>query len=505
MNQIKWPDEPAAFAGRQAGRVRSRRPDLRRPDRRRRAARPSRTAGSTASNPVWSKDGARAVLPLRPRGQEEPALETAADFLRRGDAGHDVRARHRRARLSRLTNRACCCPFKGTVDRKRARRSGAATATDEARALCHHPAPLQGRCGRRLSHRRPRRASLRLRPASRRQLRQITSGEYSESEAALVARRPLASCSSAIAKTNPTRATRPISGSSPRTTRIAARALAPPDERRLGEERHRLCSPDGRTIAFLTAEDGVYGIQQVAVIAASGGDAADPHRGRSIAGSTSSASRRTAQWIYFTYEQRRRRRHRVACASQDGKLETVLEGERSASSAFDIATQRRHRGAHREHERSRPEIYSLHARTAAPVDATSTTRSCARVALGSKEKVEFKSADGTKVEAFVTKPPGFVAGRKYPTILHIHGGPVGQFAYGFDFKPPVLRGERLCRRRAESARLHRPRAGFHSRDLPDLGHHGLRRRHRRRRPRRRSSAMPTRTGSRLRAIPTAAT
>ncbi len=58
-----------------------------------------------------------------------------------------------------------------------------------------------------------------------------------------------------------------------------------------------------------------------------------------------------------------------------------------------------------------------------------------RVALGAKETVSFKSADGTEVQAFVTKPPGFVSGRRYPTILHIHGGPVGQFGWGFDFKP----------------------------------------------------------------------
>ena len=48
--------------------------------------------------------------------------------------------------------------------------------------------------------------------------------------------------------------------------------------------------------------------------------------------------------------------------------------------------------------------------------------------------MRFKSADGTEVEAFVTKPPGYVAGRRYPTILHIHGGPVGQFAWGYDVK-----------------------------------------------------------------------
>ena len=49
------------------------------------------------------------------------------------------------------------------------------------------------------------------------------------------------------------------------------------------------------------------------------------------------------------------------------------------------------------------------------------------VALGAKETVSSRAPDGTEVQAFVTKPPGFVAGRRYPTILHIHGGPVGQF------------------------------------------------------------------------------
>src|SRR4029453_1280390 len=43
--------------------------------------------------------------------------------------------------------------------------------------------------------------------------------------------------------------------------------------------------------------------------------------------------------------------------------------------------------------------------------------------------------DATGVESSLTNPRGSVPGRRYPTILHIHGGPVGQFAWGFDFKP----------------------------------------------------------------------
>src|SRR3989442_8428459 len=44
-----------------------------------------------------------------------------------------------------------------------------------------------------------------------------------------------------------------------------------------------------------------------------------------------------------------------------------------------------------------------------------------------------KSKDGTAVTAFVIRPPDMVVRRKYPAILRIHGGPVGQFQNEFDF------------------------------------------------------------------------
>jgi dipeptidyl aminopeptidase/acylaminoacyl peptidase len=58
--------------------------------------------------------------------------------------------------------------------------------------------------------------------------------------------------------------------------------------------------------------------------------------------------------------------------------------------------------------------------------------------LGSKERISFTSTDDTLVEAFVTKPPGFEPGRRYPAILDIHGGPVGQFSWGYDFGAQYL-------------------------------------------------------------------
>jgi dipeptidyl aminopeptidase/acylaminoacyl peptidase len=51
--------------------------------------------------------------------------------------------------------------------------------------------------------------------------------------------------------------------------------------------------------------------------------------------------------------------------------------------------------------------------------------------LAPVEPIEFKSRDGTVIEGFLVKPLDYVPGRKYPTILRIHGGPVYQFSFEF--------------------------------------------------------------------------
>ncbi|MBN1212964.1 MAG: S9 family peptidase [candidate division Zixibacteria bacterium] len=53
------------------------------------------------------------------------------------------------------------------------------------------------------------------------------------------------------------------------------------------------------------------------------------------------------------------------------------------------------------------------------------------VTLGQTREVRFKSFDGTEVQGWLVKPPDFKTGRRYPSILEIHGGPRVQ--YGFTF------------------------------------------------------------------------
>lgn len=189
-------------------------------------------------------------------------------------------------------------------------------------------------------------------------------------------------------------------------------------------------SPDGRSIAFLTAEDGVYGIPQLAVMPASGGET------RIL---TATLDRWVnefhyspdGQWIYFLYEHEGGTRL-ARVRPKDGKLEPVESGDQLIGE-FDVA--RNGAIAARIEAGNRgPEIFSVSKGRLERLTKIND-EFLGSIALGTKETVSFKSTDGTEVQAFVTKPPGFVPGRKYPTILHIHGGPVGQVGWGFDFEP----------------------------------------------------------------------
>ena len=50
----------------------------------------------------------------------------------------------------------------------------------------------------------------------------------------------------------------------------------------------------------------------------------------------------------------------------------------------------------------------------------------AEIKFGTVEDIHFKSRDGTEIHGEMIKPPDYVSGRRYPTVLWIHGGPNGQ-------------------------------------------------------------------------------
>jgi dipeptidyl aminopeptidase/acylaminoacyl peptidase len=61
-----------------------------------------------------------------------------------------------------------------------------------------------------------------------------------------------------------------------------------------------------------------------------------------------------------------------------------------------------------------------------------------KVLLGTTEEFTSISKDGTEVHGLVVKPPTYTAGRSYPALLRIHGGPNGQDEHAFSFEREIF-------------------------------------------------------------------
>ncbi len=55
----------------------------------------------------------------------------------------------------------------------------------------------------------------------------------------------------------------------------------------------------------------------------------------------------------------------------------------------------------------------------------------AELALPEVEEIQFKARDGWDLHGWIMKPVGFQAGKKYPLVLEIHGGPHTCYGYAF--------------------------------------------------------------------------
>jgi dipeptidyl aminopeptidase/acylaminoacyl peptidase len=87
------------------------------------------------------------------------------------------------------------------------------------------------------------------------------------------------------------------------------------------------------------------------------------------------------------------------------------------------------------------EAFALEAEQIRPLSAHNREL-FSEIQLGTVEDIAFKSRDGTEIHGQWVKPPGFVTGRRYPTIVWIHGGPNGQDDHSLElwgYGPPLER------------------------------------------------------------------
>jgi dipeptidyl aminopeptidase/acylaminoacyl peptidase len=204
-----------------------------------------------------------------------------------------------------------------------------------------------------------------------------------------------------------------------------------PDEQRLA------WSPDGRMLAFLQGFESkfnFYNVDQLAVVPAAGGE---PHT------LTAKLDRRVSQakflpdgsgLTFLVEDDRRAYLGKVALGG--GNVERMSDGSAVLSQC---AASGGYTAVAAATDSSATEIYALENGKLRKLTGRNNSL-LAELQLGAVEDISFQSKDGTEIHGLMVKPPSYEAGKRYPTLVWIHGGPTMQddHALLFDLYPLQL-------------------------------------------------------------------
>ena len=190
-------------------------------------------------------------------------------------------------------------------------------------------------------------------------------------------------------------------------------------------------SPDGKWIAYVTELDPhlfYYNTRHLAVVSSTGGQANVLTRAfdRSIHRPRFSADGR---WIYFVAEDDGTQ-NLCRVPAGGGEITRPIGG-RLAVGTYSLGKD--DSVAAQITAIDRPdEIFYLAGGAKEPIRLTKTNDALlSQLRLAQADYVHFKSKDGTSVAGYLYKPLDYTPGKKVPTLLNPHGGPVGQYTPSF--------------------------------------------------------------------------
>jgi dipeptidyl aminopeptidase/acylaminoacyl peptidase len=196
-------------------------------------------------------------------------------------------------------------------------------------------------------------------------------------------------------------------------------------------------SPDGKSVAYVQGGDPKdiwYATNSIAIVPLAGGAprVLTPGLDRNVRSPQFTPS---GSHVCFLLEEGGNV-HLARVAAAGGPVERMLNGDREINTYHlgktgDIAML--------ESRPQQPAEVSFLARSTAETKRLTHTNDefLSTITLGSVERYRARSADGTAIDAFLTRPPAAPAGR-LPTILRIHGGPVSQYSTGFNLEWQIL-------------------------------------------------------------------
>jgi dipeptidyl aminopeptidase/acylaminoacyl peptidase len=203
-----------------------------------------------------------------------------------------------------------------------------------------------------------------------------------------------------------------------------------------GRDENPVFSPDGQWIAYIAGgdpRDVWYDTNQVSVVPVAGGAS----RSLTAELDRNAGNLRVSpdgKHVYFLLEDGGNA-HLARVPVAGGPVERVLAGEREVQN-YDLGPRGelvvQETTVHQPADLSVLEGGALRRLTRVNDDFLKGIR------LGEVRRFQATSADGTKIDAFLTLPPDAPDGKRLPTILRIHGGPVAQYTTGFNLEWQML-------------------------------------------------------------------
>jgi len=189
-------------------------------------------------------------------------------------------------------------------------------------------------------------------------------------------------------------------------------------------------SPDGRQIAYLSEADGnpAAGPSRIHVLPASGGEPRVLARRFDGYIRDFSWSKDGASFVFSA--DLRVNRHLFQLPAADGEPKQ-LTTEDGLNGPFSVDASGQTLAFIQEGPARPADVWTLRLTDTSGRQLTRLNPQAQEWALGKVETLRWKSTDGTEIEGLVVYPIDYQAGRRYPTILEVHGGPEGAYMRGF--------------------------------------------------------------------------
>jgi dipeptidyl aminopeptidase/acylaminoacyl peptidase len=200
-------------------------------------------------------------------------------------------------------------------------------------------------------------------------------------------------------------------------------------------------SPDGKTLGFLQGVEpkyGQYGQDRLAIITVAAGATSQVLTDSLDRAVTSYVFNKDSTEITATIDDDTTA-YPITLNTRTHAIKKLSQGLAIVS---DLVSAAGHTAVLYSNDSAPTEVYALEGEHLRKI-TKHTDAFVTQLKIGAVHDLQFKSADGTPIHGLVVEPPNFEPGRKYPTILYIHGGPNLQdehsFAYdGYQFKRQML-------------------------------------------------------------------